>query len=60
LIAVLVFDNFLFSTQFLMPKTKRNKQISLTKTQKKGSEHKSNLIEKVHALLSKHTHLYVF
>jgi len=39
---------------FNMPKSRRNKVVSLTKTKKKGKEAKGELVEKIHEALDKY------
>ena len=42
-----------------MPKSKRNKMVSLTKVKKKGREGKEELVEKVQDYLGEYEHSYV-
>jgi mRNA turnover protein 4 len=42
-----------------MPKSKRNKVVSLTKVKKQGREAKEQLVEKVHAALDAHKRCFV-
>ena len=42
-----------------MPKTKRNKMVSLTQTKKKGREGKENLVEKIQDGIGEYEHSYV-
>jgi len=43
-----------------MPKSKRNKQVSLTKTKKQGRAGKEALVQTIHDTLEKYDHVYVF
>ncbi|XP_006642100.1 mRNA turnover protein 4 homolog isoform X1 [Lepisosteus oculatus] len=43
-----------------MPKSKRDKKISLTKTTKKGLESKQNLIEELRKCVDMYSHLFIF
>ncbi|XP_013777471.1 mRNA turnover protein 4 homolog isoform X1 [Limulus polyphemus] len=43
-----------------MPKSKRNKQISLTNTRKKGLELKQHLIEEIQKCVDSYAHVFVF
>ncbi|XP_076307760.1 mRNA turnover protein 4 homolog isoform X5 [Tachypleus tridentatus] len=43
-----------------MPKSKRNKQISLTNTRKKGLELKQRLIEEIQKCVNNYAHVFVF
>nr|CAG4643438.1 EOG090X0BJA [Ilyocryptus agilis] len=43
-----------------MPKTKRFKEISLTRTKKKGLSGKQQLVEDVRSCLDKYSHVYLF
>ena len=42
-----------------MPKTKRNKMVSLTNTKKKGREGKEALVEKIQDCVEKYDYSYV-
>ena len=42
-----------------MPQAKKNKLVSLTKTQPKSRDHKEYIVEKVHKFMSKFKYLYV-
>ena len=42
-----------------MPKSKRNKMVSLTKVKKKGREGKEELIEKIQECVDEYDHSYV-
>lgn len=42
-----------------MPRSKRDKKISLTQTRKKGKDEKNQLIERVRQLASEHNHIFV-
>lgn len=42
-----------------MPKSKRNKVVSLTKVKKQGREAKEQLVEKIHEEIDKHKFCYV-
>lgn len=42
-----------------MPEAKRNKLVSLTKTQPKNRDHKESIVEKVHVFMKKYKFLYV-
>uniref|UniRef100_W5MAE0 Ribosome assembly factor mrt4 n=3 Tax=Lepisosteus oculatus TaxID=7918 RepID=W5MAE0_LEPOC len=44
----------------IMPKSKRDKKISLTKTTKKGLESKQNLIEELRKCVDMYSHLFIF
>ncbi|XP_037867106.1 mRNA turnover protein 4 homolog [Bombyx mori] len=43
-----------------MPKSKRDKKVSLTKTNKKGLVHKQKVIEEIRNSLSKYEHIFLF
>ena len=43
-----------------MPKSKRNKVVSLTKTKKKTKDHKTSLIDKIHKYVDSYERMYVF
>ncbi|CAM6107415.1 unnamed protein product [Calypogeia fissa] len=43
-----------------MPKSKRNKLVTLSKTQKKGREHKESLVTSLRKAVEEYTSLYVF
>jgi len=43
-----------------MPRSKRNKIVSLTKTQAKGREQKSKYVESIRSALDEFEHVYVF
>ena len=42
-----------------MPKSKRNKVVSLTKVKRKGREAKEELVENIHAALEKYKNCFV-
>ena len=42
-----------------MPEVKRNKLVSLTKTQPKNRDHKESIVEKVHLYMKKFKNVYV-
>lgn len=42
-----------------MPKSKRNKVVSLTKTKRKGKEAKGEMIENMHAAIDKFQNCFV-
>ncbi|KAF9816105.1 hypothetical protein SFRURICE_003656 [Spodoptera frugiperda] len=43
-----------------MPKSKRDKKVSLTKTNKKGLVHKQKIVEEIRNSLSKYEHIFLF
>ena len=42
-----------------MPQAKKNKLVSLTKTQPKSRDHKEFIVEKVHSYMKKYKNVYV-
>lgn len=42
-----------------MPKSKRNKMVSLTKTKKKGREGKEELVDKIQDCCDQYKHAYI-
>lgn len=42
-----------------MPKSKRNKVVSLTKVKRKGREAKEDMVEKIHEAVDKHKNCFV-